>query len=150
MKLKKNIITALLSLSILGASVGLCGAEAQTVYTDTVDTDVCYTGAIIDCRGLGLASAMSPVIEDTQGNKLYGAKDLNYDYVVKAGMAGYAESLDDAKALARAGKHPIILKAVGLTNHNTYPVIDQADATLLKFSTLKNNYFSTASVVFIR
>lgn len=150
MKTKKNIIAALLSLSILGTTIGVCGATEPTEYTDTVDMDVCYTGAIIDCRGLGLSTAMSPVIEDTAGHKIYGTKNLDYDKIVTRGMAGYASSFSDEKALARAGSHPVVLKAVGVTNHCMYPVIDQADATLLLCSTAKNNYLRNAAVVFIR
>ena len=146
MKMKKNIVAAALSLSLLGA-IGTAGAAPA--YTDCVEMDVCYTGAIIDCRGLGLSTAMSPVIEDTAGHKLYGHKNLDCDEVIQKGMAGYATSFDDA-AVARAGNNPIVLKAVGVTNHGMYPVIDQADATLLKYSTTRNNYFRKAAVVFIR
>lgn len=150
MKMKKNIIAAMLSISVLGSAFGFCKAAEPSNYTDYVDMDVCYTGAIIDCRGLGLSTAMSPVIEDTAGRKLYGHKNLDYDAVVTFGMAGYAKGFDDKEALSRAGSNPIILKAVGVTNHGMYPVVDQADAQLLQYSTTKDNYFRKAAIVFVR
>lgn len=148
--MKKNVIAAALSVALMGGSFGsFCHAAEPTSYTDYVDMDVCYTGAIIDCRGLGLSTAMSPVIEDTTGQKIYGDKDLNPDVVIKKGMASYAHSFDDA-AVARAGKNPIILKAVGVTNHGMYPVVEETDGELLHYSTIRNNYFKNAAVVFIR
>ena len=126
MKLKKNIIAAVLSMATLfGGASALCSSSPE--YTDCVDMNVCYTGAIIDCRGLGLCTAMSPVVEDTAGHKIYGGKDIDVDLAVEKGMAGYASGFSDVKAISRAGSNPVVLKAIGVTNHGAYPVIDQAD-----------------------
>ena len=35
-----------------------------------------YTGVIIDCSGLGLKTAMSPVIKNDQGTPIYGYANL--------------------------------------------------------------------------
>ena len=142
--MEKNIFTSAMSLFERFVS---CNAR-PTRYTAYVDMDICYTGAIIDCRGLGLSMSISPVIEDTAGHKLYGHKNLDCDKVIQKGMAGYATSFNDA-AIARAGNNPIVLKAIGVNNHGITPVIDQADAALLKYSALHNDYFRDAAIVFI-
>ncbi len=145
--INKKIVTALMSVSLFAASV--CGAEVPKYYTNTVDTSVCYTGVIIDCRGLGLDTAMSPVIQDVAGHKLYGHTNLNPDVVIRKGMASYAHGFTDSE-VARAGSNPVVFKAVSVANHGTYPVIDEADAALLSYSTTKNNYLKNAAVVFVR
>ena len=38
-----------------------------------------YTGLVIDCRGLGLKTAMSPVVKNANGTKIYGHKNLDVD-----------------------------------------------------------------------
>lgn len=153
---RKNIIAAALA-ALTISSVGVCSANladdvamGNATYTTNVDTRVSYTGAIIDCRGLGLKTAMSPVVMDNKGNKIYGFKDIDYDMATSKGMAGYADGLFDRHAMLRAGFNPIIIKAVDVVNHGTYPVIDETDAKLMQYSTFSNNYFKTASVVFVR
>ena len=59
-----------------------------------------YTGLIVDCRGLNLNPAMSPVIKNTSGTKIYGYKNLDSKKVIHNGMAGYAR---DVSGAGRAG-----------------------------------------------
>lgn len=148
MDIKKNVVAAAISLLTLGI-FGVAGAATPSSYTTFVDMNILYTGAIIDCRGLGLSTAMSPVIEDTMGRKVYGHLFIDPDAIVDRGMVGYAVGFDDA-ALARAGSNPIVLKALALRNHGVNPVIDLADATIVKYSIARNNYFRNAAVVFVR
>lgn len=145
---KKSIAAALMAMSIFGATYATCAAYPIVEYTEYVDSSVWYTGAIIDCRGLGLSTAMSPVIVDDKGEKLYGYKDLDVDTVINKGMAGYVHSFSDP-AIARAGSNPVVFKAIGTTNHGMYPVLEMADGMLLKVSNRNNHYFNKASVVFV-
>ena len=146
--MKKIFTAALLSLSLL-APFNFCGAAAAVDYTNFVDMEIYYTGVIIDCRALGLEPTMSPVIEDTRGRKLYGHKNLNSKVLVERGMAGYAVGFNDA-ALARAGRNPIVLRAIRVNHNGAYPVIDEADAVLLHYSNTKHNYLNEGAVVFVR
>ena len=68
---KKVIVAVLMVMSIFSA---VCSASPIVEYTNYVDSRVWYTGAIIDCRGLGLRTAMSPVIVNDKGEKLYGMR----------------------------------------------------------------------------
>ena len=54
-----------------------------------------YTGLIVDCSGLGLKPAMSPVIKNGLGQPIYGYKNLDYDKVVARGQQS-----------ARRARHP--------------------------------------------
>ncbi|MBR3745767.1 MAG: LPP20 family lipoprotein [Selenomonadaceae bacterium] len=105
-----------------------------------------YTGIIIDCRGLGLNPVMSPVIKNSNGVKLYGHENLNYDLVVRDGMADYAN--DQSKA-ARAGSKPLIFKAERLDDHNANPVISVADGNRLLIENGASGFLNKTAVVFL-
>ena len=105
-----------------------------------------YTGVVIDCRGLGLNPVMSPVIKDTSGNKLYGHKNLNPDYVIQNGMASYAHDMSMA---SRAGSNPLVIKAVSLSDHNANPVISVDDGNKMLLENNSAGFLSNTSVVFL-
>ena len=86
-----------------------------------------YTGLIVNCKGLGLKSAMSPVIKNADGEPIYGHKNINPDFVVAYGMVSYADDIN-GKDTARAGNNPLVVMAVSLADHNSNPVISAKDA----------------------
>ena len=106
-----------------------------------------YTGVIIDCRGLGLNPVMSPVIKNDKDIPIYGHKNLNYDKVVSDGMVGYASNANQA---SRAGSHPLVIKAIRLTDHNANPVISTADANRILIENSTSNFLNETKVVFLR
>ena len=107
-----------------------------------------YTGLIVDCRGLGLQPVMSPVIKNASGEKIYGHKNLNPDFIVANGMASYTR--DIANGTKRAGSNPLVVKAVSLDSHNSYPVISVADANRVLIENKTAGFLERTSVVFIR
>lgn len=106
-----------------------------------------YTGLILDCRGLGLQPAMSPVIKTTAGEPIYGYKNLDSAEVIRRGMAGYAR--DFGENTARAGENPLILRAVGV-DRNFNPVVTAADAGWILEENAKTHFLDEAAVVFVR
>ena len=105
-----------------------------------------YTGVIIDCTGLGLRPAMSPIIKAENGQPIYGYKNLDVDKVVASGMASYAHS--DAEA-TRAGANPLRLRAVSV-DHNANPVLSASDANRLLLENSASGFLDATNVVFIR
>lgn len=105
-----------------------------------------YTGLVVDCRGLGLRQNMSPVIKNTDGEAIYGAKDLDYDKVVIDGMVGYSQ---DINSVARAGSHPLIVSAVSLEHNNTYPIVSDADAARVLLEDHATGFLKKLNVVFV-
>ena len=105
-----------------------------------------YTGLIVDCRGLGLTPVMSPVIENEVGTPIYGYKNLDYDKVVKDGMASYTR---DIRTAGRAGSHPLVVKAVRL-DHNANPVLSIADANRVLIENGATGFLDDTKVVFVR
>ena len=106
-----------------------------------------YTGLIVDCRGLGLNPVMSPVIKNEKGIPIYGHENLNYDLVVKDGMVAYSRDVNGA---SRAGAHPLVMKAVGLTDHNANPVLSVADANRVLIENGASGFLNRTSVVLLR
>ena len=105
-----------------------------------------YTGLIVDCRGLGLTPAMSPVIKNANGQAIYGYKNLDYNKVVSGGMAGY--TTDIAKA-ARAGSNPLVVQAIRVDNHAN-PVLSVADANRVLIENGATGFLDATNVVFLR
>ena len=105
-----------------------------------------YTGVIIDCTGLGLRTAMSPVIKAENGRPIYGYKNLDSDKVVASGMASYARSDADA---TRAGTNPLRLRAVSIDN-GANPVLSANDANRLLLENNASGFLDATNVVFLR
>ena len=106
-----------------------------------------FTGLIVDCRGMDLNPVMSPVIYNENGQPIYGYKNLDYDKVVANGMAGYAKTMEQAR---RAGSNPLIVKAVSLKRHNSFPVLSNADANRVLIENGASQFLDKTNVVFLR
>ncbi|MBP3781434.1 MAG: hypothetical protein ILA30_07190, partial [Selenomonas sp.] len=132
--------------------------QNQTVNNDTApaqeNTNVStvsaggYTGLIVDCSGLGLKPVMSPVIRNADQQAIYGYKNLDYDRVIAHGMASYTTSLSGN--VSRAGNNPLIVKAVSLAEHNSYPVLSMNDANKVLTANQSSHFLEMCAVVFIR
>ncbi len=106
-----------------------------------------YTGVIVDCTGLGLRSAMSPVIKTTAGEPIYGYKNLDSKKVIKNGMAGYSNGYGGN--VSRAGSNPLVVKAVGV-DHYFNPVVNVADAKIILEENGYTHFLDNCAVVFIK
>ena len=106
-----------------------------------------YTGLVVDCRDIGtLNPVMSPVIKTDGGKKIYGHKNLDYDRVIRDGMASYAQSMSQA---SRAGSNPLVVRAVRLDDLNATPVLSRADADLVLYENSRSNFLENLAVVFL-
>ena len=107
-----------------------------------------YTGLVVDCSGLGLQPVMSPVIRNSDNQPIYGYKNLDYDKVISKGMASYANGMSGNKS--RAGNNPLVVKAISLESHNSYPVISTADANKVLAENQVSHFLDNCAVVFVR
>ena len=114
-----------------------------------------YTGVIVDAGGMGLKPSFSPVIYDTNGRAIYGVSNINYDQAISQGMVGYSASVSAAQALPRAGRSPLVVKAVQVRggNNSTNPVnvvvsVDDGDRILA--ANAQSQMLMNGSVVFVR
>ena len=106
-----------------------------------------YTGLIIDCRGLKLATAISPSILATSGESVYAYQNLEYDNVVNKGMVDYSHQTNSD--VQRAGSHPLIVKAVKVLD-SCNPVVSVEDATKILSVNKTDGILRNCNVVFVR
>lgn len=137
------------STSALAASVS---ASMSTeihleINSDTDSKTITYSGIIIDCRGLGLKSSASPVIKNESGKIIYGDKDLDFDKINEIGMAEYTTTIQDSTP--RAGKNPLIVRAVKLDKFNTSPILSNKDAERVVLANENSGFFKELKVVFM-
>lgn len=104
-----------------------------------------YTGLIVDCRGLYLQPVMSPVIKNTNGTKIYGHKNLDYDRIISEGMVDY---IGDTEHVDRAGANPLVVKAVAVDNFNSNPVLAISDSNRVLIENHATKFLKDLKVVF--
>ena len=121
-------------------------SQSDPSTTVTISVSGGYTGVIVDCRGLNLNPVMSPVIKDSSGVKLYGHQNLDYDLVIRDGMASYARDMSQAQ---RAGSNPLVIKAERLDDHNANPVLSVTDGNKLLLESNSTGFLSKTAVVFL-
>ncbi len=108
-----------------------------------------YTGLIVDCRGLELQPVMSPVIQNSNGTKIYGHKNLDIDKVISMGMASYAVDASDQVSRSRAGNNPLVVKAKSLANFNSNPVLSVPDSNRVLIENYVTKFLKDLKVVFL-
>ena len=89
---------------------------------------------------------MSPVIKDEHGEKIYGHKNLDYDRIIREGMASYARSMSEA---SRAGSNPLVVRAIELDDLNATPVLTDEDADMVLYENKSSHFLDDIAVVFL-
>ena len=107
-----------------------------------------YTGLIVDCREKDLQPVMSPTIHNEHGDTIYGDKNLDYDKIIEIGMVSYATDIED-EVVERAGKNPLVVKAVELKKFSSSPVLTDADANRILLENKVAGFLEKLNVIFI-
>ncbi|MFA6849198.1 MAG: hypothetical protein WCS30_02515 [Selenomonadaceae bacterium] len=113
--------------------------------TQEISVDKSYTGLVVDCTGLGLKRIMMPSIKDTTGRAIYFYQAMQWDKVVRYGMAAYTIN---GVMPERVGATPLVIKATGLTDGDTTVVVSNTDADLILAANLDANFFFQCAVAF--
>jgi hypothetical protein len=93
--------------------------------------DLKNTGLIVDAKGLAAKPALAPRLLDEAGKEVYASNFVVKDALKANGIAGYLKSVDEAKASARVGERPLVVKAVRLAGASDL-VLSDADAAQLR------------------
>ena len=128
-------------------------ARVSGVYSDGMNVyrnEGAYTGLVIDCSDMNLNPVMSPVIRNDGGQAIYGHRNLDIDKVIELGMASYAEDTNDEISHARAGKNPLVVKAVKLEGFNANPVVSIADSDKILIANQNDQFLDNLNVVFVK
>jgi hypothetical protein len=108
------------------------------------------SGLIINAQGLGLLPSMAPRLVDEAGKEVYGTAVVASDAVAEGGLAGYAKDIDQAKADARTGDKPVVIKALRLAKKSkTDLVLSNADADKLRAPDTNLKFLTEGRVIIV-
>lgn len=108
------------------------------------------TGIIIDAGGMEVKPAMAPAIYSRNGTLIYGFHNVDEDYVVQHGLAGYAQSVEDAKNMSRVGDNPLVVKADSVRGNNSCDVVlTNEDAARISAASMEKPFLQECRVVFV-
>ena len=113
-------------------------------YADMAQGD--YTGLVVDCRGLDLQPVMSALILNINGTKIYGHTYVDPDRIIREGMADYIRDVENA---GRAGKNPLVVKAVSVEHFNSDPVLTISDSNRVLIENYVTKFLKELKVVFL-
>jgi len=113
-----------------------------------------FTGLLIDCRGLKVSPAMSPIIYGPDDEAVYPRDEITNDTIVNKGVIAYYKSADVAKKAGRVGNRPLIIKAASIKKDGddmwyTSPIVTQADAARILAEDARSGFMSKLAIGFI-
>jgi hypothetical protein len=109
-----------------------------------------YTGLIFDAQSLSFIPSASPKILDEDGREVYGSAYVDKEWVEKQGIAGYAKSLEEAKANQRVSGNPLVIKAMKVTGANNRDlIISNGDARKIRELAKNINFLDRAKVMIV-
>jgi len=110
-----------------------------------------YSGLVIDATGLALERCPVLKIYDATGKEIYGTVKTASTYSAEQGLVGYAfdpqtiQLIDSGKS--RAGANPLLIKAVGVKDHNVNIIISQADGETILAANKATGFLEKFAVV---
>ncbi|MEK7434522.1 MAG: hypothetical protein AABZ74_15425 [Cyanobacteriota bacterium] len=148
-------LIAVLGFAIFSTSTFAKVAEKPKNTKDLKDVPASsnYTSVIIDCTGIFLVRAMSPVLLDAKYNEIYPgsyAKYMKLEEIMEGRIITYEKDLAKAKANFLAGKKPLILKPIGIEGIiKSNPMLSRQDAIKLKLAELDGKFMASKKVIFV-
>jgi hypothetical protein len=126
-------------------------AISPTYVPSVADMPRQYTGLVVDARGLDLDRSMGPMVYDTEGRVIYGNQYVEHSYVIQNGLVDYASSLNSIALVengqSRAGKKPLVIKAIAVKEHNRNVIISKADGDAVLAASAPTSFLLKCAVV---
>ena len=92
----------------------------------------------------------APKLFDTSRREVYGTMEISPEFVDEFGIVSYPTSMRDARRPgARAGERPLIVRAVGIGDVGTGPVLSARDARLVREAGVRDHFFERTAVAFL-
>ncbi|MBC8104143.1 MAG: hypothetical protein H7Z41_16335 [Cytophagales bacterium] len=109
-----------------------------------------FTSLVVDCRGLNIEAIMSPKLMDTTGREIYGTVRVTPEYAIETGIVGYPRSMGEALRGARAGSHPLIVKALRANDKFRFnPCIALEDGDRILAANNRDHFLEATRVIFL-
>ena len=127
-------------------------AEELPVHKITsVNLEDKFTGLIIDAIGLNAKPAFFPKILTDDGKyEVCGIRSVDMNIASIKGIAGYTNSIENAKNNKRSGKHPLIIKALKISGpHKGDFIISKEDAGKILAADVHSKFFINCNIVIV-
>jgi len=109
-----------------------------------------YTGVVVDARGLNANPALVPVIQDENGEEVFGSPVISREFAVQHGVSGYATTLETACQLPRVAGNPLTVKGLRAKGRGaSVIVISNSDASKLRQSSKHLEFLKKCRVVIV-
>jgi hypothetical protein len=109
-----------------------------------------FTSVIVDCRGLRIDAIMSPKLMDTSGREVYGTVRVTPEYAIETGIVSYPRSMSEALRSARAGGHPLIVRALRANDKFRFnPCISAEDGDRILAANNHDRFLESTRVIFL-
>ena len=109
-----------------------------------------FTSVIVDCRGLNIDAIMSPKLMDTSGREVYGTLRVTPEYAIETGIVGYPRSMAEALRGARAGAHPLIVRALRANDKFRFnPCLSREDGDRILAANDRDHFLEATRVIFL-
>lgn len=111
-----------------------------------------YTGVVIDASDVKFSPAMAPrLLEEGTRKAIFGAHVIDPGAFARLGAVGYAVSMADARADARVGANPLIVRAIDTAGANGGDlVVSQRDAERIAAADRAAGFLRNAGVMVAR
>jgi catechol 2,3-dioxygenase-like lactoylglutathione lyase family enzyme len=109
------------------------------------------TGVIIMASGLGISRELAPRIRRADGREVWRTQNVDPDFILGHGAVAYAHSIAEARLCDRAGRAPLVFKAVGAGRVGPAldPEIASADAAKMVYCNQLSGFLDRNNVVFV-
>ncbi|MDM8554633.1 hypothetical protein QUF75_07890 [Desulfococcaceae bacterium HSG7] len=117
---------------------------------DLSDVEKTYTGVVVDARGLKANPALAPIIQDENGENVFGPPVISREFAIQHGISGYSTTLETARRLPRVAGNPLTVKGLRAKGSGaSVIVISNADASKLRRSSKHLEFLKQCRVVIV-
>jgi len=117
---------------------------------DLSSSEKTYTGVVVDARGLKANPALAPIIQDENGENVFGPPVISREFAVQHGISGYSTTLETACQLPRVAGNPLTVKGLRAEGPGaSVIVISNADASKLRRSSKHLKFLKQCRVVIV-
>ena len=106
------------------------------------------TGLILDARGTGYLPCMHPSVMCETGRVIYGRSTVSLKALLDKGSVAWAGTIEEARAMQRAGKRPIVIVPEKISCNNEM-IISRVDFDDVSARDGKSGFLAEARVVIV-
>ncbi len=125
-------------------------SRSQDAQIDLNSGEKNYTGFVVDARNLHANPALTPIIQDENGEDVFGPPVISREFAVQHGICGYSTALKTACQLPRVAGNPLTVKGLRAKGRGgSIIVISNADASKLRSSSKHLEFLKQCRVVIV-